>query len=549
MLDATFQTSSKGVEEGLSQSTHREAFDFSHVWATTPKQMHLKILKQSPQIVHFSGHGSGNGGLVLEDEETQASALVEARTLSKIFKLANSVECVVLNACYSEVQAKAIARHVPYTIGMNEAIADKAAQVFAIGFYEALGEGKDIPFAFNYGCDRISLYNAPGELTPVLIRQADVAGMPLPEAEGQAMAGASRKIGRQKEAPDNAVPQVKPEDILLDSLEGAVGLNSPFYVSSGAEEKAYQAMRAPGALVRIKSPQGMGKSSLTLRVLDHVRETGCRTVTIDFMQTNQKFLDDLDLFAQWFCASVGRNLGIRVKTEEYWDDIFGPNDNCTDYFERYLLNQDAPLTLALENFDRLFAYPTIDVDFCGLLRGWHEKSKGNETWGKLRLVIVYSQESYLPKDINQSPFNVGLPITLGPWSVEVVEEMARRYGIPFDAAERDLCMRMTGGHPELVRSAFYRAAVGDGALADLFDKAATEEGIYRSHLVERLSYLEQHPELKSVMRDLVVASEPQRVKSQDANKLDSMGLIRRVENDVTPLNQIYRDYFQEMLTA
>ena len=49
-----------------------------------------------------------------------------------------------------------------------------------------------------------------------------------------------------------------------------------------------------------------------------------------------------------------------------------------------------------------------------------------ERWDQLRLVIVYSQESYEPKDINQSPFNVGVPIELGPWTVEEVKDLAAR---------------------------------------------------------------------------------------------------------------------------
>lgn len=37
----------KGIEKGLGQATHREAFDFSHVWATTPKEMHVT----SPKVL------------------------------------------------------------------------------------------------------------------------------------------------------------------------------------------------------------------------------------------------------------------------------------------------------------------------------------------------------------------------------------------------------------------------------------------------------------------------------------------------------------------
>jgi hypothetical protein len=62
---------------------------------------------------------------------------VDAEALAGLFKLfADRVQCVILNACYSEVQAEAIARYIPYVIGMSEAIGDRAAIEFSVGFYD-----------------------------------------------------------------------------------------------------------------------------------------------------------------------------------------------------------------------------------------------------------------------------------------------------------------------------------------------------------------------------------------------------------------------------
>lgn len=57
----------------------------------------------------------------------------------------------VLNACYSEAQAKAIARHIDYVIGMQQAIGDTAAIAFSAGFYQALGDGRNIEEAYKMG--------------------------------------------------------------------------------------------------------------------------------------------------------------------------------------------------------------------------------------------------------------------------------------------------------------------------------------------------------------------------------------------------------------
>ena len=547
------------IRAGLAQSTYRDHFAFEQIWATTPQAMQSAILKVRPQIVHFSGHGSDQDVLLLENDSGQ-SKLVAAQALSGLFELfADCVECVVLNACYSEVQASAIAQHIPFTIGMNQAIGDRAATQFSVGFYTALGEGETIPFAFKYGRSCISMDGLPDGTVPAFIRRTGAVEQSLNRRKDQPnkSSGASRKAvviqssdaqqsQKQRHESYPQQPTISPENILQDSQDGAVDLGSRFYVRSLKEDRACEAIQQPGALLRIKSPQGMGKSSLTIRVLERCKHSSHRAITLDFKQTNVRFFQDLDRFAQWFCASVGKPLGIRVKTDEYWDDIFGPNDNCTDYFERYLLAGE-PLTLALENFDRLFEYPDIEVDFCGLLRGWHEKAKRDKRWEQLRLIIVYSQESYEPKDINQSPFNVGFLVELGPWTLVEVKELATRHGLDLSGQDLARLLNLTGGHPQLVRLALMPLALGEMSLDVIEATAATEAGIYRAHLLERLNYLEQRPELKATMKQIVDAEGPVRVKSQDAFKLDSMGLISRHNNDVSSLCEVYRAYFRERL--
>ena len=70
---------------------------------------------------------------------------ISPEALAKLFALvADQVECVLLNACYSEIQAKAIVQHIPFVIGMNRAIGDKAAIAFSVGFYKALGANRSI---------------------------------------------------------------------------------------------------------------------------------------------------------------------------------------------------------------------------------------------------------------------------------------------------------------------------------------------------------------------------------------------------------------------
>jgi hypothetical protein len=97
---------------------------------------------------------------------------VQPDALGALFEqFANQVNCVILNACYAAIQANCIAKYIDFVIGMNQAIGDRAAIAFTIGFYQALGAGRTIEEAFNLGCVQIRLQNIPEHLTPVLIKK------------------------------------------------------------------------------------------------------------------------------------------------------------------------------------------------------------------------------------------------------------------------------------------------------------------------------------------------------------------------------------------
>lgn len=342
-------------------------------------------------------------------------------------------------------------------------------------------------------------------------------------------------------------PDVNP-DTSWESPEGQVPIDSRFYIPSAYEERCYEEVKKPGSLIRIKSPHSMGKSSLMIRVLSHAKQLGYRTVSLNLEEVNQKIFADLEQFMQWFCATVGKQLGIRIKTEEYWDDIFGANDNTTDYFENYLLKvSEQPLVLAIDNFDRVFKYADIETDFCGLLRGWYGRSRNDTLWGNLRLLIVHSQEPYLPKDINQSPFNVGLAIKLGEFTTSEVQGLIGRHGLRWTDQQVSQFIGLIGGHPYLVRSALYHIASGDLSLEEFLHIAPTEAGIYSNHLLGHLKVLEDYPKLAAAMKTVVASENPVRLRSEEAFKLDSRGLVVRDKNDVQPRCLLYRLYFRDRL--
>lgn len=164
----------RDIEEGLQRAKQRDQFVLKSMFAVRPRDIQRAMLDINPSIVHFSGHGTGDEGLVFEDE-TGSANLVDGEALAGLFALfAEQVECVVLNGCYSEVQALAIAQHVNYVVGMKKAIGDKAAIEFAVGFYDALGAGRTVEFAHKLGCAAIRLAGISEQLTPTLKKKPNI---------------------------------------------------------------------------------------------------------------------------------------------------------------------------------------------------------------------------------------------------------------------------------------------------------------------------------------------------------------------------------------
>ena len=152
------------------RAKNRDLFEIEEVLAVRPEDIRRKMLDFRPQIVHFCGHGAGQEGLVVENN-TGRSELLSTSALGQLFKLFSSnVECVIFGGCYSEIQARAVAQHIDYVIGMNQAISDTSAIAFSIGFYEAIGYGHSFEFAYKLGCSSIQLEGQADYTVPVLIQ-------------------------------------------------------------------------------------------------------------------------------------------------------------------------------------------------------------------------------------------------------------------------------------------------------------------------------------------------------------------------------------------
>ncbi len=223
----------RDISEGLLRAQHRDSFKFEQRWAVRPRDIRLALLECNPQIVHFAGHRKRDKTLDSQepivqepDNDTETEIKPEewlafqddtgqikpipADALADLFELfSEHVRCVLLNGCYTEELAKVIAntKHIPYVIGMNSSISDKAALAFSLGFYDALGSGRSIEFAYNLGCTAIRMEGVPEHLTPVLYQKSASNPIP-PQCEIQAP-HSKRRVQEKREDLEEEYEQIR----------------------------------------------------------------------------------------------------------------------------------------------------------------------------------------------------------------------------------------------------------------------------------------------------------------------------------------------------
>lgn len=157
------------VDEIIRMGDRRDQLELIPHFAVRPGDLRQALLRHQPHILHFSGHGSPTEGIILEDKNGNTKP-VSTDALAALFRtIKDNLSVVLLNACYSAVQAKAISKVVDFTIGMRKEIGDRSAIVFSAAFYQGLAYGRSVQESFDLGVSSLVLEGIPESKTPALL--------------------------------------------------------------------------------------------------------------------------------------------------------------------------------------------------------------------------------------------------------------------------------------------------------------------------------------------------------------------------------------------
>lgn len=352
-------------------------------------------------------------------------------------------------------------------------------------------------------------------------------------------------------------PESEPEAVVstipaaLESVGGAVPLDSKFYLRRGVDEALETAIAQRDSIVLIKGARQMGKTSLLARGLAYARSQGSGAAFVDLQKLNAINLESVNNFYLTLCETLADQLDLDTLPSDVWDERRSPNVNFERYLRREVLGKiGVPLVWGLDEVDRLFGCE-FGSEVFGLFRSWHNERALDPTgpWANLSLVIAYATEAHLfITDMNQSPFNVGTRLEVEDFTQLHVSEMNRRYRGPLkNSDETNRLVRLVGGHPYLVRRALHELATDHKLDIENFETYADQdEWIYGDHLRRMLVLLARDTELTEVVRG-VLQGEPCPTP-ESFYRLRAAGVMNgSTQNDVRPRCRLYAQYLRRHL--
>lgn len=158
----------RAIHETISKSKHRDSVEFVTRWAMRTSDILQSINEANPDVIHFSGHGTSDDELVLQNTDGTAKLVKKEVIVQAISTVSDKVRLVFFNSCFSFGQAEAIVKHVEAAIGMTISIGDEAACIFAAQFYSSIGFGLTLKKSFEQAKAALLLADIPEENTPVL---------------------------------------------------------------------------------------------------------------------------------------------------------------------------------------------------------------------------------------------------------------------------------------------------------------------------------------------------------------------------------------------
>ena len=303
---------------------------------------------------------------------------------------------------------------------------------------------------------------------------------------------------------------------------GTLTLEADSYLERAADKELLAALRA-GEYCFVLNARQMGKSSLSVRVMQQLSEEGVQTVFVDL----QKFGGANVTPEQWYLSllsEVGRSLGLRREFLVYWKEHEGYT--LTRRFfgalrEVALEQIETSIVIFVDEIDATRSLPFSTDEFFAAMREFYNTRIQDPASGRITFCLVGSA---LPSDLIQdrrtSPFNIGERIELRDFTEEEIRPLAEGLDGPNTPAVLQRVFYWTNGHPYLTQSLC--------AEIEANDSIQTPKGVDR--VVERLFFEAQARERNINLADVAnrILGSPGEGQTEEEYRAETLDLYRKV---------------------
>jgi transcriptional regulator with XRE-family HTH domain len=343
-------------------------------------------------------------------------------------------------------------------------------------------------------------------------------------------------------------PQVRFEPwAALEAPAGAVRPQSPFYVERYADDQLRHQIAGQGTTTTIQAGRQTGKTSLLTHTINAFQSGQGKIIYLDFHLVDEASAENLTSFLRFLSEAIAEQLDLDWDVvDKYWQAARNPTQTFNRFLQQEILRRfEHPVLLAIDEADVLLGVE-YQKHFFALLRAWDSRRAFDADWRKLNLVMVISTHPYLLiDDINLSPFNVGLTIRLKDFSADQVADLNQRHGSPLGKTEVATLMDLVGGHPYLVRQAYYTLVSERLSLTELLRVASSPEGPFGKHLLFYLHSLKKNPSLLTALGQLL--REQKLPEESLLERLAAVGLIQQEDGKWSPRCGLYGEFFRRQV--
>lgn len=333
----------------------------------------------------------------------------------------------------------------------------------------------------------------------------------------------------------------------LEAPAGAMRSQSPFYIERLADSQLWSQLAGQGTTTTIQAGRQTGKTSLLTHAINAYQGGQGKIIYLDFHLVDEASGENLTSFLRFLSEAIAEQLDLEWEVvDKYWQAARNPAQTFNRFLQQEMLRRfEHPVLLAIDEADLLLG-AEYQKHFFALLRAWDSRRAFDADWRKLNLVMVISTHPYLLiDDVNLSPFNVGLTIRLRDFDPDQVADLNQRHGSPLKQNEISTLMDLVGGHPYLVRQAYYTLVSEHLSLPDLVRVASSPDGPFGKHLRFYLHSLKKKPILLSALQHVL---QDQKLPDESLlERLAAVGLIRQEDKKWRPRCGLYEQFFKRQI--